>query len=105
MSDSDNQKTQHLRACILKHLYEWFKQYPLASIELRQLSDTCRVNAQDLNWNMAYLEKKGLINLNLAVDCPPFIACTASLTAAGIDLIEDVATFNAQFLSQSKDAS
>lgn len=94
-----------LRRCVLSHLYEWFRQYPLASIELRQLAEVCDADAGDLNWNLAYLEKKGWISLDLSVDCPPFIACTADITAEGIDLVEDAATFQTQFTHQPKDAS
>ena len=94
-----------LRRCVISRLYEWFKQYPLASIELLQLSEACEADAETLNWNLAYLEKKGWIDLDLSIDCPPFIACTAGITAEGIDLIEDAAAFEAQFSLLSKDSS
>lgn len=86
-----------LRSCVMRHLYEWFKQYPLASIELRQLCEVCDADAGQLNWNLAYLQKKGWIDLDLSIDCPPFIACTAQISAEGVDLIEDAAAFEAQF--------
>lgn len=89
----------------MDHLYDWFKQYPLASIELRQLSDACDTDAEQLNWNLAYLQKKGWIELDLSIDCPPFISCTAQISAEGIDLIEDAAAFEAQFTHQSKEPS
>lgn len=94
-----------LRRCIMRHLYEWFKQYPLASIELRQLSETCDADAELLNWNLAYLEKKGWIELDLSIDCPPFISCTAQISAEGIDLIEDAAVFEVQFSLTSEEVS
>ena len=97
LSESGLHNANQLRSCILEHLYTYFKKYPLASIELRQLAEACRTNAQDLNWNMVYLERKGWISLDLSADCPPYIACTAGLTAEGIDLIEDTAAFASQF--------
>jgi hypothetical protein len=101
----DRYGANRLRRCVLSYLYEWFRQYPLASIELRQLAEVCDVDAGDLNWNLSYLEKKGWINLDLSVDCPPFIACTAGITAEGIDLVEDDAVFQAQFTHHDGDAS
>jgi hypothetical protein len=89
----------------MSHLYEWFQQYPLASIELRRLSEACDADAEQLNWNLAYLEKKGWIELDLSIDCPPFISCTAQISAEGIDLIEDTAAFEAQFIHKAKDVS
>ncbi len=89
----------------MNRLYDWFKQYPLASIELRQLSDACDTDAGQLNWNLAYLHKKGWIELDLSIDCPPFISCTAQISAEGIDLIEDAAEFEARFTHQSKETS
>ena len=94
---NDLHKATKLRRCVMRHLYEWFKQYPLASIELRQLSEACGADAELLNWNLAYLDKKGWIELDLSVDCPPFISCTVQISAEGIDLIEDAVAFEAQF--------
>jgi hypothetical protein len=73
---------------MLERLYAWFREYPLAPMELRQLADLCSTDAPTLNWNIIYLEKKGWVELIHATDCPPFIACAASLTGAGIDLVE-----------------
>ena len=94
-----------LRRRVIHHLYEWFKMNPLASIELRQLSETCDADAELLNWNLAYLEKKGWIELDLSIDCPPFISCSAQISADGIDLIEDATAFEAQFALASGEGS
>lgn len=89
--------TVRLRRCILEHLYTSFQEYPLAAIELGQLAEACRATAPELNWNIVYLQKKGWVELDLGNDCPPYVACSAALTGAGIDLVEDVQAFEARF--------
>ncbi len=86
-----------LRRCILEHLYAWFQDYPLASIELSQLTQSCNTTAQELNWNIVYLDKKKWVTLDSSTDCPPYVACTVGLTGAGIDLVENPETFSQQF--------
>lgn len=86
-----------VRRRVMEALYALFREYPYALIELSHLQDACGVEAQTLNWNMVYLEKCGYLELDKSGDCPPFVACTASLTAAGIDLIEDTAAFQRRF--------
>ena len=77
-----------LRRCILETLYELFKEYPYAGIEPGQIMELCRTDAKELNWNLVYLEKCGLVELGKAHDCHPFVACSVALTARGIDWIE-----------------
>jgi hypothetical protein len=89
--------TIRLRRCILEHLYARFQEYPLAAIELGQLLEACRTTARELNWNIVYLEKNGWVELDLGNDCPPYVACTAALTGAGIELVENVQTFEDRF--------
>jgi hypothetical protein len=86
-----------LRRCILLALYDMFREYPYASIELSYLQEACACAPQDLNWNIVYLEKKGYVELDKSSDCPPYIACTVTVNAAGIDLIEDQEKFNRRF--------
>ncbi len=86
-----------LRRCILQTLYALFKEHPYAQVELAQLLETCQTDTETLNWNMVYLEKSGFVELSKAVDMPPFVACSVSITAAGIDLIEDEVKFNNRF--------
>ena len=88
---------RQLRRGILLALYAMFREYPYASIELSYLLEACPCTPKDLNWNIVYLEKKGLVDLDKSSDCPPYIACTVTITAAGIDLIEDEARFNQAF--------
>jgi len=86
-----------LRRCILQTLYALFKKHPYAQVELAQLLETCQIDTETLNWNMVYLEKSGFVELSKAVDMPPFIACSVSITAAGIDLIENEDEFDNRF--------
>jgi len=86
-----------LRSCILETLYEQFKEYPYAQVEPGQIMEICRTDAKELNWNLVYLEKCGLVELGRSYDSPPFIACSVGLTARGIDLIENEEAFNSRF--------
>lgn len=95
-TQSDHQANIRLRRCILEQLYACFQQYPLAAIELRQIEEDCHTSATALNWNIVYLEKKGWVELIHSTDCPPYVACTASLSGAGIDLVENPPAFDAQ---------
>ncbi len=86
-----------LRRCILKSLYEMFKDHPYAPIELIYLEETCNVTAKDLNWNIVYLEKCGYLEIDRSSDCPPYISCAATITAEGIDLVENKKRFLERF--------
>ena len=83
-----------LRRCMLMNLYAIFKQYPYAVVELKQIEEDCQSSTPEVNWNMVYLEKCGYVELGKAVEAPPYVASTATLTAAGIDLIEDGEAFD-----------
>ena len=89
-----------LRQCILETLYEMFIAYPYATIELRHIEERCQTDSKELNWNMVYLEKCGYVELGKTIDCPPYIASSATLTAKGIDLIEDEVEFNQRFAAR-----
>lgn len=86
-----------IRRCILQALYEYFKDFPYATIELVQIADDCDIVPRELNWNMAYLEKSGYVELAKSDAVPPFIAPAAVITARGIDLIEDKTLFDTRF--------
>ena len=86
-----------LRQCILKTLYEMFIEYPYATAELRYIEERCQTDSKELNWNMVYLEKCGYVELGKSIECPPYIASSATLTAKGIDLIEDETEFKRRF--------
>jgi len=93
----DSQDHFRLRSCILQTLYEMFKEYPYAQIEPGQIMEVCGTDARELNWNLVYLEKSGLVELGRSHDSPPFIACSVALTAQGIDLIENEDAFKSRF--------
>ena len=94
---SERQAILALRRCFLLTLYDFFRKHPLAEVELANLEQTCRTSLDALNWNLVYLEKKGLVALSPTVECLPYVACTVSLTAEGIDLVEDEAALNRRF--------
>ena len=86
-----------LRRCIMLMLYGIFKEFPYAVAELRQIEENCRTSTKEVNWNLVYLEKCGYVELGNAIESPPYIASTATLTAEGIDLIENEIEFNQRF--------
>jgi hypothetical protein len=94
---SRHQDHLSLRRAILSTLYDRFKEDPLAEVELSYLETACRTHIKTLNWNIVYLEKKGLVSLSPAVECLPYAACTASITSDGIDLVENGEAFNRLF--------
>ncbi len=99
MCASTHQCARHLRHQILGYLYACFQTHPLAAIELRQLAENCNASAQELNWNIVYLEKKGWVRLNFSSECQPFVACSVELTGPGIDLVEDPEAMGSLFAS------
>lgn len=86
-----------LRRCILLTLYEHFKSFPYATMEPGAIEDACGTDPQTLNWNLVYLEKNGWVELGKSIDAPPYIACSISISASGIDMVEDEAFFDAKF--------
>lgn len=87
-TESAVETAKRLRKKLLLSLYRFFTEMPYAEMELSRLSELCEAESAELNWNMVYLEKCGLVELGHSTDCPPFVSCTASITAAGIDLVE-----------------
>lgn len=90
-----------LRCEIMALLYDLFREFPQAQVEPREIEVACRTNTKDLNWNLVYLEKCGYIELGKSSDCHPYAACSAAITAKGIDLIEDPKAFKKRFQSLS----
>jgi hypothetical protein len=87
----------------MKRLYEILQDYPYASVELRQIAEDCQTDARELNWNIVYLEKCGYVELGRSSECPPYIAPSASITARGIDIVEDAGEFNRRFPNDRKE--
>ena len=94
---SEKKTIFQLRRCLLNRLYDFFRQFPLAAIGLDQLSEDCRVEPAELNWNMVYLEKSGWVELSKSYDEPPFVAASAALTAKGIAFVESETGFDDHF--------
>ena len=94
---NDIAAVRRLRRCIMSYLYAMFKQFPYAVVELRQIEEECGSSTTEVNWNMVYLEKCGLVALMKSDDLPPYVACAATLTAAGIELVEDPAECRRRF--------
>ena len=86
-----------LRRRILKRLYELFTEHPYATVELVQIAEECNANAKELNWNIVYLEKCGYVELSKSYASQTYIASSATITAEGIDLVEDENEFNRRF--------
>jgi hypothetical protein len=86
-----------LRKQILSLLYEAFRQLPHASMELPSIEQACETSSQDLNWNIVYLEKCGYVELSKSTDAFPYVANSVSLTAMGIDLVENQEKFHRKF--------
>jgi hypothetical protein len=86
-----------LRRNVLLMLYGFFKEFPYASVEFSRIAADCDTDAKELNWNMVYLEKAGYLALSRSTESYPFVACAASLTARGIDLIENPVALNRLF--------
>jgi hypothetical protein len=82
---------------MLELLYEHFMEFPYAPLEIDVIADRCGAEPKLMNWNIVYLEKSGFVELGKSVEAPPFVACSASITARGIDLIEDDGGFNTRF--------
>jgi len=91
-----------LRRCILELLYDMFKDVPLAQVELSHIEESCETDAQELNWNMVYLEKCGYIEINKAADCVTHVGFTAAITAAGVDLVENRSDFENRFPTEDR---
>lgn len=95
--DLDKRQWFRLRRNIIELLYSHFMEYPYAPLEMEMVADQCQVEPKALNWNIVYLEKWGFVELGKSIEAPPFVACTASITEKGIDLIEDAERFDRKF--------
>ncbi|MCG6893072.1 MAG: hypothetical protein LJE65_05655 [Desulfobacteraceae bacterium] len=106
--ESDSRKDRvalmQLRACILDRLYRFFREFPYGAMELEPLQDHCGTDAETLNWNLVYLEMCGYVELGRGVEAWPYVACSAAITATGIELVEDSRRFRARFGSPSPSA-
>jgi hypothetical protein len=93
----EKRRPSALRRRILELLYDRFRAFPYASTELELLEDQCNTSCRELNWNLVYLEKSGLLELAKTPESFPYVASGAALTARGIDLVEDETEFDRKF--------
>jgi len=93
----DKRHLFRLRRNIIELLYTHFREFPYAPLEMQMVADHCQVAPKSLNWNIVYLEKCGFVELGKSIEAPPFVACTASISEKGIDLIEDAERFDRKF--------
>ncbi len=96
-ADSDGRRQFVLRRRIMEFLYERFQEFPYAFTELEAIEEACETASRELNWNLVYLEKSGLLELAKTPDSFPYVAAGAALTAQGIDLVEDEGEFDRKF--------
>jgi len=99
--NSDTRQWFRLRRNIIELLYTHFMEFPYAPLEMEMVAEHCQVEPKALNWNTVYLEKCGFVELGKSIEAPPFVACTASITEKGIDLIEDAERFDRKFPSDA----
>lgn len=86
-----------LRRCVLEKLYQFFQEHPFGLMEIGAIEEACQTHSHVLNWNLVYLEKCGYIELDKSQDCPPYISCAASITARGVDIVENRSRFDELF--------
>ncbi len=91
------QQSLKLRRFIMEMLYKNFKEFPYSTIELVQIAEESSADADELNWNIVYLEKCQFVELGRSYESPPFIACSAAITSLGIESIENKETFDLKF--------
>ncbi|MEO0225637.1 MAG: hypothetical protein ABIL05_01665 [candidate division WOR-3 bacterium] len=86
---------KELRRNILEILYKKFCDHPYNSVTPKEFIEDLKVSRSELNFNIVYLESKGLVELHKPLEGDIFVA--ARITSKGIDLIEDDIAFNATF--------
>lgn len=78
-------KQNRLRRAILAALYDHFKTLPLTPLDGRELAELVDAPQKEVTWNAAYLSLAGLLTLH---SYPGPAGYGASLTAAGVELVE-----------------
>ncbi len=91
-----------IRRRILEMLYEKFTEHPYYRITPKEFKNELKINLRELNYNVIYLEEKGLIELQKPLEGSLFVG--ARITTKGVDLVEDEYKFNMMFPLNSKRA-
>jgi len=97
MENQEPEPHFRLRYRILIFLYDMFREHPNSPVDVRELEESCDTGPEEMNWNLIYLEKCEYIELGKSVPFPPHVASMITLTAKGIDLIEDRAALKKRF--------
>ncbi len=84
-----------IRRRILEMLYEKFTEHPYYRITPKEFKNKLKINIRELNFNVIYLEEKGLIELQKPLEGTLFVG--ARITTKGVDLVEDEYRFNMMF--------
>ncbi|MBA7523988.1 hypothetical protein ES705_16125 [subsurface metagenome] len=84
-----------IRRQILKMAYERFKEHPYYRITPKELEDALNIGFKELNYNIIYLEEKGLIELQKPLEGSIFVG--VRISSKGIDLVEDECRFDIMF--------
>ena len=87
-------RENRLRRAILHNLYQRFREVPLAPVELGELAADLKAQRTELRWNAAYLSLAGLLTMH---SVHSGTGQGLSLTAAGIDLVEDARGLRTKF--------
>ena len=72
--------------------YELYQQHPYYRVTPKEFREAIEIGIQELNFNVIYLEEKGLLELQKPLEGDLFVG--ARITPDGIDLIEDQERFN-----------
>lgn len=86
-----------LRRCLLTTLYDSFRTLPYLQMEPEELRRACQVPLAQLNWNLVYLEKCGYVELSKTYASADHVASAVSITAEGIDLVENPSELTKRF--------
>ena len=92
-----------IRREILRMLYECFKEHPYNRMTSNELKETLNIGLKELQFNVIYLEEKGLLELQKPLEGSLFVG--ARITPKGIDLIEDEIQLDIVFPTKSTEAS
>jgi DNA-binding Lrp family transcriptional regulator len=84
-----------VRRRILEILYEQFVEHPYNRTTPKEFKEQLGISLRDLNYNMIYLEDKGLVELQKPLEGSLFVG--ARITYRGIDLVENEYEFDIMF--------
>ncbi len=72
--------------------YLLYQEHPYYRITPREFMEAMNISLKKLNFNIVYLEEKGLLELQKPLEGNIFVG--ARITPSGIDLVEDEDQFN-----------